>query len=153
MTVLLDTNILLRLAQPKDPAHVTAAAAVMALRRGGDMLCTVPQNLFEFWAAATRPVANNGPGLSTAECVGELARLKASFPVLPDLPALLAEWETLVAAHESKGKQAHDTRLVAAMRIHGLTRLLTFNTSDFARYPGLIILDPAAVVASAPPSL
>jgi predicted nucleic acid-binding protein len=150
MTVLLDTNLLLRLVQPTDPAHAVASAAVVALRTTGEPLYTVPQNLFEFWVVATRPVANNGLGLSTVECAAEITHIKSSFPVLLDTPALLAEWEALVAAHDCKGKLAHDARLVAAMRTHGLTRLLTFNGADFARYPGLTVLDPASIVAPPP---
>ncbi len=32
------------------------------------------------------------------------------------------------------GKQAHDTRLVAAMIAHEMTHILTFNTDDFKRF-------------------
>jgi hypothetical protein len=40
------------------------------------------------------------------------------------------------------GKNAHDARLVAAMRVHGLTHLLTFNAQDFRRYPGINVVTP-----------
>jgi len=148
MSILLDTNILLRLADPLNSFHTAAKAAVLTLWQRGEMLQTVPQNLFEFWAVATRPIVNNGLGLSTSECVAELSRIKLSFPLLLDMPALLTEWEALVAAHDCKGKQAHDARLVAAMRTHGINQLLTFNTGDFTRYPGLTLLDPAQLAAS-----
>ena len=69
---------------------------------------------------------------------------KAVFPLLPDLPALLTEWEALVTTHACVGKLAHDARLVAAMRTHGVTDLLTFNGGDFRRFPGITIVDPAA---------
>jgi len=36
------------------------SAAVAGLRQRNIDLCIVPQNLVEFWAVATRPVANNG---------------------------------------------------------------------------------------------
>jgi len=39
------------------------------------------------------------------------------------------------------GKAAHDARLVAAMNRHALSHLLTFNVSDFKRYPAIQILD------------
>ena len=48
------------------------------------------------------------------------------------------------------GKNAHDARLVAAMRVHGVTHLLTFNDQDFARYTGITVLTPAAVFAPPP---
>jgi predicted nucleic acid-binding protein len=46
MTVLLDSNVLLRLAQATHPMHATARAAVSALQRGGERLHTVPQNAY-----------------------------------------------------------------------------------------------------------
>lgn len=49
--------------------------------------------------------------------------------------------------YQCRGKPAHDARYVAAMNLHALTHLLTFNTPDFARFPGLVALDPAAVAA------
>jgi predicted nucleic acid-binding protein len=46
-----------------------------------------------------------------------------------------------------KGKTAHDARLVAAMRRHGVNRLLTFNASHFARFAGITVLTPEGVLA------
>lgn len=55
----------------------------------------------------------------------------------------------MVAAYACQGKVAHDARYVAAMRAHGLTHLLTFNGADFARFPGITVLDPHTVATSA----
>ena len=33
-----------------------------------------------------------------------------------------------------QGAKVHDTRLVAAMNVHGVGRILTFNANDFTRY-------------------
>ena len=78
MSVLLDSNILTRLAQHTHPMHATARDAVAALRQGGDTLFIVPQNLYEFWVVATRPIAANGLGLTAAEADAELAASKRS---------------------------------------------------------------------------
>ena len=45
------------------------------------------------------------------------------------------------------GVQVHDARLVATMIVHGVTHILTFNTSDFVRYApqGIVAVDPATV--------
>lgn len=40
-----------------------------------------------------------------------------------------------------KGKQAHDANVVAVMLAHGVTRLLTRNGRDFARYDEIESLD------------
>ena len=149
--ILLDTNVLLRYANPVDPAYLVARTAISTLTTAGDTLCLVPQNFYEFWAVATRPIPNNGLGLSIAECQQETSLLKTAFTLLGDHPSLFAEWEGLVVTYSCHGRVSYDARLVAAMRTHGLTRILTFNGTDFARYPGIKVMDPHTVAASAPP--
>ncbi len=150
MTVVLDANVLLRFADSTAARHPVAVAALSALRAQGHALRILPQSLYEFWVVATRPVANNGLGLSPAECQQTVAGMEAAFPLLADPPTLFTEWLALVVASRCHGKVAHDARYVAAMRALGLTQLLTFNGADFARFPGITILDPAALAS--PPS-
>lgn len=150
MRILLDTNLLLRSAQTAHPMYQPAVDAVAALRAQGEVLCLVPQNLYEFWVVCTRPLSVNGLGKSAAEAAAELNNLKVFFTFLDDTPAVYPEWERLVTAHSVLGKNAHDARLVAAMLVHGVTHLLTFNDADFRRFPGITVLTPAAVLASAP---
>lgn len=42
-------------------------------------------------------------------------------------------------------QHTHHARLVAAMQRHGIARLLTFNPSDFTRFPGIDVLDTVRV--------
>jgi predicted nucleic acid-binding protein len=141
--ILLDVNVALRLADPTHVQHATAKGALSVLRGRGETFAIVPQTVYEFWVVVTRPLAVNGLGLSVPACEVEVARLRTFTSFLPDQPSLFAEWESLVVAHQCMGKVAHDTRLVAAMRTHGLTDILTFNITDFKRYPGLNVIDPA----------
>ncbi len=150
MIAILDANILLRLSEPSAPQYPVANVAVAVLRRQGFELRVVPQSQYEFWVVATRPLANNGLGLTTREASSELAKLEGFFPLLNDTPDLFAEWRVLVVVHDCKGKVAHDARIVAAMNTHGLKHLLTFNVADFARFPGNVVLDPHAVAATVP---
>ncbi len=150
--ILLDTNILLRYALAADPAFPAIDTSVAALHARGEVLCIVPQNLYEFWAVATRPVTANGLGMTVPECEAQVARAKRLFRLLPDLPALLAEWEALVGTYQCHGRVSFDARLAAAMRTHGLSRLLTFNGADFARFPGITVLDPRTVAVASPPT-
>ncbi len=39
----------------------------------------------------------------------------------------------------------HDARLVAAMLVHGLSHILTFNTTEFARYSEITAVHPTAI--------
>ncbi len=142
---LLDTNILLRLVKHSDPLFPTALAAVVKLEQSGDYLFMVPQNLYEFWTAATRPIVNNGLGLSATEATVEMSRIRRTYPMLMDTLSLVSEWERLVITHGCTGKPAHDARLVAAMHVHFIPQILTFNVADFGRYPGITAIDPAIV--------
>lgn len=48
---------------------------------------------------------------------------------------------------EVRGRQAHDANLAAAMRAHGVSHLLTMDRRDFARYIGVTVLTPDAVLS------
>ncbi|MBY0514400.1 MAG: hypothetical protein K2P78_10865 [Gemmataceae bacterium] len=57
MTILVDTNVLLRAAEPGHGMHRAAVDAVAALRTAGHDLRVVPQVLYEFWAVShVRPL-------------------------------------------------------------------------------------------------
>jgi predicted nucleic acid-binding protein len=147
MRVLLDTNILTRTAEPSDKDHKTAVDAVATLKARGHELCLVPQNFYEFWVVSTRPIAQNGRGKTPDEVAAEFAFLKPLFTILPENQSVFAEWETLVSTHKVIGKTAHDARLAAAMLVHGVTHILTFNDSEFRRYVGITPTNPTALVA------
>lgn len=144
--MLIDTSTLLRTLQVRHPQYETVARALETLPARGHEIHIVPQNLFEMWVVATRPASQNGLGMSISEAAEELARLKGIFPLLPDTPAIYPVWESLVVQYQVFGKPAHDARLVAAMKVHGLTSILTFDKTGFSRYAGIEVVHPADVV-------
>ena len=144
MSVLVDTNVLLRRIQPSSAHHKVAVESVARLLDAGESLCFTPQNIAEFWNVMTRPVASNRLGYSTSETMAEVEKIEAIFTLLPDAPSTYAEWKRLVVKHSVQGTRVHDTRLVAAMNAHGVGRILTFNADDFRRY-GIEILDPSVI--------
>lgn len=145
MSYLVDTNVLLRLVQKNHPMRPDARRALVTLRKQGEELCIIPQNIIEFWAVATRPLDKNGLGLTVEEASREIRELKRIFKLRTDSPLIFAEWETLVAQYQVLGKQVHDTRLVAAMKAHGLSHLLTFNTDDFKRFTDITLVSPRTI--------
>ncbi len=142
MAILIDTNILLRSVQPHHPHSGMAERAVNALRRRNETLNVAAQNLIEFWAVATHPVTENGLGMRIETAVRELAVLKRLFSLLPETDSLFEEWERLVTTHRASGKNTHDARIVAAMNVHGINTILTFNVQDFARFGGISAIHP-----------
>ena len=145
MSYLVDSNVLLRSAETGHPLNPVAKNAITKLIAAGERVVIVPQNLYEFWSVCTRPIASNGLGWTPVQTETELAALEALLPLLPDTADIYSEWRRLVVAHVVVGLRAHDTRLVAAMVVHGLDHILTFNISDFTRYPGITAVDPATV--------
>ena len=76
MKYLVDTNILLRLVQKNSPMHLDTQRAILTLKKQGNFLCIIPQNIIEFWAVATRPLDKNGLGLSINQAEEESEKLK-----------------------------------------------------------------------------
>src|SRR5438105_3912509 len=126
MAHLLDTNVLVRLANTADARHAEATQAVVELHRRGEALHVTPQVLIEFRNVATRPAALNGLGLSTVDAEAQAAGFEAVFPLLTENPDIYPTWKALVGGLGVIGKQVHDARLVAVCHAHGVTHLLTF---------------------------
>jgi predicted nucleic acid-binding protein len=146
---LLDTNILVRLANASDALHAVAHQAVMELHQRGEMLHITAQSLIEFRNVATRPTAQNGLGLTAVQAEAIAAKFEAMFPLLAETPDIYPAWKALVGGLGVIGKKVHDARLVAVCHVHGVTHLLTFNVGDFTPMasfrPGVIVVDPATV--------
>jgi predicted nucleic acid-binding protein len=152
MRVLIDTNVILRFTQAANPSHALARAALTQLSKSEHELCLVPQSIYEYWVVATRPVAVNGFGMSVADADRQIQELLQNFTLLRDERGIYSRWYDLVVTHNVQGKQAHDTRLAAAMERHGVKNLLTFNKSDFARFPAIVALSPDEIVSGITPA-
>lgn len=112
------------------------------MRRRGYRPAIVPQVLYEFWVVATRPHDQNGLGMSIEEAERDLAKSVQKFDLFRDERAIFDFWHELVVQHEVHGKNAHDARLVAAMKRHGINHLLTFDEREFSRYPAITVVNP-----------
>ena len=146
MSVLVDTNLLLRSLQPAHPHYAAATSAIRALHATGEPMVMVPQVIYEFWVVCTRPAGEHGLGMTTSDASVEQMRALSLFGLLPDTPEIFAEWQKLVVRQDVKGKPAHDARLVAAMRVHSIEAVLTFNGADFRRYLGINVIAPESLV-------
>src|SRR5579884_2186508 len=136
MAWLADTNILLHWIQPASPERTLCMSAVRDLHARGEQVYVLPQNIAEVWFTLTRPANAPRPGLgmTVAQADAEVSYLERLFPVLRDVPVIYDEWRRLIVSCSVSGVQVYDARIAAAMRMHGLTHILTFNTDDFTRY-------------------
>lgn len=143
MRVLVDTNILLRSAQPTHPLCAQATQAVSKLIRQKDAVFFCSQNIAEFWNVATRPADLNGLGLSHEQVLQEVS-IGRLLTLLPDIPALYPAWKEIVADNKVQGVKVYDARLVAIMTVYAVESVLTFNTADFKRYSNITALHPSS---------
>ncbi len=74
-----------------------------------------------------------------------MQRIESLFSLLLEEVSVYQEWRRLVFQYRVSGVQVHDCYIAAAMQAHNITHLLTFNTSDFARYTNIAVVDPATV--------
>lgn len=146
MSYAIDTNLFVRSLHVNHPQQQNAKLAISTLLAEGEMVSLFPQNLYELWVVATRPIAQNGLGLDVYQTVKELARLKSTLVLLPDTPPIYSAWEKLVSQHLVLGRNAHDARIAAAMQVHEVTHLLTFNGGDFKRYQHITVVTPDEIL-------
>jgi hypothetical protein len=66
--------------------------------------------------------------------------------IVEDRPDIFQYWLQPVSSYGVQGKQVHDLRLVAAMKAHGIDRLLTSNKPHFTRYTEITPFAPGDVI-------
>src|SRR6266849_10831646 len=142
---LVDSNVLLRWVKPDHSDYSAIVSATDAILRRDGVLCYTSQNVAEFWNTCTRPVDRNGYGLTPQETDLRARFFEDNLRLLPDSLVVHQEWRNLLVTHNVSGVQVHDARLVAAMRVHAVKRVLTFNEKDFARYPGIEAVHPRSL--------
>lgn len=150
MPYLLDTGILLRLANPQDVQHETVSRAVRLLINRQDELVMATQNVAEFCNVLTRPVTVNGLGLSPSDAINFIQQdIEPICQIVVDHSTVYDELKRLITTYNVSGKQVHDARLVALMLAWQIENILTLNDRDFRRYEpeGIKIVTPMEMIA------
>lgn len=124
---------------PSTPRYGPVKSSIDRALAEGVTLVLAPQSFYEAYVVLTRRAEANGYALTGAEVRDILRDLESSFSLLPDPSDLVRRWLDLCAIHDVGGKPAHDTRLAAWAKAHGVEAILTHNPGDFARY-GLAVL-------------
>lgn len=71
-------------------------------------------------------------------------RFQTLFDLLPETPEIFQTWRKLVLDYKVSGIQVHDARIVAAMMVHQVDQILSFDL-DFKRYRGVTVVHPTDV--------
>jgi predicted nucleic acid-binding protein len=88
----------------------------------------------EYLVVATRPLENNGFGLSSSNALSNLEAFGTCIQILNEDQAVARGLHKLVADYSLKGKRIHDANIVATMRANGLRQLKTYTQGDFTTF-------------------
>ena len=90
--ILLDTNVLVRIADATSPSRSLAQDAVQSLVASGHEICIVPQVLYEFYVVATRSGAANGLELEASDALTWVETFDRRLVVLEDTAEVRLRW-------------------------------------------------------------
>jgi len=82
-----------------------------------------------------------GFGLLPSEAERRARVIERYFRLLQDSVATY-QGRQLLVRHTVAGVKVHDARLIASMKVHGSTHLLTFDAEDFTRYLNITVVTP-----------
>jgi predicted nucleic acid-binding protein len=149
MGTLIDTGVLLRAFDAGSQYYRPIRQALRKLLDKGEPLTVTVQNMAEFWNVATRPVKDNGQGLSADRVKRRIAVIERLCDVVAEDAVSYEHWKRLVESLGVSGVKVHDARLVSVMLRSGIKRILTLNDGDFRRYisEDIEVITPEAVLS------
>lgn len=139
--VFVDTNVLVFANVASHPLQAVALQALRDLRSTGAELWISRQIIREYLVVLSRPqtfVAPQPPAVLAAQ----IAYFQSRMRIADDTAAVTANLLALFQQVAVGGKQVHDANIVATMQAHGIGRILTHNTADFARFSSAITILP-----------
>lgn len=137
----LDTNILLTATDEARIQH-TAARKVFSQTHSFDTYLAVSgQVLREYLVVATRPLEQNGLGLSPADALVNIDAFRRRVAFYEETEAISLMLIELIDRYGVRGKRIHDANIVASMIAHRLPILVTENGDDFAVYSEIETID------------
>jgi predicted nucleic acid-binding protein len=137
--ILLDTNILVRLADRNDRQYQMTHAAIKGVFRNKRQPVVSQQCLQEFWAVTTRPAKKNGLGMQTTAADRYIHQFLRLFRLVDDPPGLFAQWRDLVNRCNVQGLQSYDARLAACGIGLKCSGIMTYNAADFVQFPIAVV--------------
>ena len=134
-------NVLVYPTDQSSPLYQPASQAIESWRRRGGSVVISPQIIPEYVAVLTRLHVTLGrPPLT--EILENARTFLRDFRLVPRNDAVVMTLLDLVHQVPLAGKQVHDACIVATMFAHGIPRLLTHNTANFARFSSFITVVP-----------
>lgn len=129
----MDTNILAYISFANSPFHTDALNKLNDCLQQGFELWISRQIIREYLVVMSRALAEQG-AFDAAQLVADTEKLMAQFNIADDTDLVSKQLFQLVEKYKVQGKPVHDCNIVAAMKVNGISQLLTNNEADFKRY-------------------
>jgi predicted nucleic acid-binding protein len=139
--VFVDTNVLVYFTFAHFAEHQAARQRLAECERLPVTLWTSRQVLREFLAVTTRPGFLT-PLPPPSFLVKTVQAFENQFQIAADDAEVTTRLMELVEDPGAQGKQVHDANIVATMRRHQISHLVTHNAADFRRYAPWIVIVP-----------
>ena len=113
-------------------------------RTGEELLC-FPRNLVRVLECFDATGNWEWFGISPEQAARYVDRFQTILRILPETPEIFPAWRKLVLQHRVSGIKVHDARIVAAMSVHQVPKILTFDLDDFKRYENITVVHPISL--------
>lgn len=143
--VLVDTNVLLEATDEGRRLHHHALELFRNASDAGVDLFLGTQVLREYLVVATRPIENNGLGMTSDHAIENLKRFQKRASLVAETLAaaeLFMEW---VGKYQIRGKRLHDLQILATASVAGMHALITANEKDYPNFSPLGIIPLSAL--------
>lgn len=133
-----DTNILLRAMIPQMNDHTPCETLIQKMWGDDVELWINRQVIREYTVQATHPNSFSPP-LTIEQVTIQMSAISSLFRIA-DETSLTTKilFDLLKTYPTTRGKQVHDTNLVATMLVYQIDTLLTLNVDDFKRFSNII---------------
>jgi len=135
---MIDTNVLIYSTISSSPWHQEAKQNLIALINSGTELCLTPQVVREYHVVLTRGDVFEKQ-FTAEDALSELEAILPAFALLDETEETVYYLRNLIQRYQICGKAIHDANIAATMLFHGVTRLMTYNSSDFRRFKEITI--------------
>ena len=144
-TLFVDTNVLLTATDASRHNHHLVRRLLSRSRREPCHFGLSAQVLREYLAVATESPNRLGLGLAPRDALANARAFRRRLAFFEEAVAVADRLAELVQIHDLAGVRIHDANIAATMLAHGLTRLMTDNTDDFAAYTDIEAVTPQQV--------
>lgn len=139
---LVDTNVLVYAYFQSNPQSSDSLRLLEKAQDADAGLCVAPQNLAEFFAAATsQKMSAPMTATEAVTAVNEILSLPG-ISLLAVPPNVIQLWSALADLTGRTGRSIYDLQLAATMQGNGLDAVYTYNVADFHGLPGIRVLTP-----------